>query len=111
MGIQIGIAVSKKNAKLLRHGCVEIRLIFARGPDIWFRIGMSQKYKVTGLRQWVEGSFLAQLHPVEADIASPVPDSVVYAALGLSRCCRLQYEQAFVRDHVQKGKGYSYTSR
>jgi len=45
------------------------------------------------------GRELARLHPVEADIVVPVPDSGVYAALGFSHELEIQYEQAFVRNH------------
>lgn len=45
------------------------------------------------------GRELARLHPVEADIVVPVPDSGVYAALGFSQELGIQYEQAFVRNH------------
>lgn len=45
------------------------------------------------------GRELARLHPIEADIVVPVPDSGVYAALGFSQELGIQYEQAFVRNH------------
>ena len=45
------------------------------------------------------GRELARLHPVEADIVVPVPDSGNYAALGYSHELGIQYEHAFVRNH------------
>src|ERR1700726_4147653 len=45
------------------------------------------------------GRELARLHPVEADIVVPVPDSGNYAALGYSHELGIQYEPAFVRNH------------
>jgi amidophosphoribosyltransferase len=45
------------------------------------------------------GRELAKLHPVEADIVVPVPDSGNYAALGFSHELNIPYEHAFVRNH------------
>jgi len=45
------------------------------------------------------GQELAKLHPVEADIVVPVPDSGMYAALGFAEQLNIPYEQAFVRNH------------
>jgi amidophosphoribosyltransferase len=45
------------------------------------------------------GRELARLHPVEADMVVPVPDSGIYAALGFSQELDIPYEQAFVRNH------------
>jgi amidophosphoribosyltransferase len=45
------------------------------------------------------GRELARLHPVEADMVVPVPDSGNYAALGFSHELGIQYEHAFVRNH------------
>jgi amidophosphoribosyltransferase len=45
------------------------------------------------------GRELARLHPVEADIVVPVPDSGNYAALGFSQELGIPYEHAFVRNH------------
>ncbi len=39
------------------------------------------------------------LHPVEADIVVPVPDSGNYAALGFSQELEIPFEHAFVRNH------------
>jgi amidophosphoribosyltransferase len=45
------------------------------------------------------GSELARLHPADADIVVPVPDSGNYAALGFSHELDIPYEPAFVRNH------------
>lgn len=45
------------------------------------------------------GVELARLHPVDADIVVPVPDSGNYAALGFSHELDIPYEHAFVRNH------------
>ncbi len=45
------------------------------------------------------GQELARLHPVEADIVVPVPDSGIYAALGFSEELKIPYDPAFVRNH------------
>jgi amidophosphoribosyltransferase len=45
------------------------------------------------------GRELARLHPVEADLVVPVPDSGNYAAIGFARELGIPYEHAFVRNH------------
>ena len=45
------------------------------------------------------GRELARMHPVEADIVVPVPDSGTYAALGYSEQAGIPLDQAFVRNH------------
>jgi amidophosphoribosyltransferase len=45
------------------------------------------------------GRELARLHPVEADLVVPVPDSGNYAALGFAEELGIPYEHAFVRNH------------
>jgi len=45
------------------------------------------------------GRELARMHPVEADIVVPVPDSGTYAAMGYSEHSGIPLEQAFVRNH------------
>jgi amidophosphoribosyltransferase len=45
------------------------------------------------------GRELARLHPVEADIVVPVPDSGTYAALGFAEELGIRFEHAFVRNH------------
>jgi amidophosphoribosyltransferase len=45
------------------------------------------------------GRELAKLHPVQADLVIPVPDSGNYAALGFSEESGIPYDHAFVRNH------------
>jgi amidophosphoribosyltransferase len=45
------------------------------------------------------GRELARLHPAEADIVVPVPDSGNYAALGFAEELGISYSHAFVRNH------------
>lgn len=45
------------------------------------------------------GRELARLHPVDADLVVPVPDSGNYAALGFSEELGIPYNHAFVRNH------------
>jgi amidophosphoribosyltransferase len=45
------------------------------------------------------GRELARLHPVDADLVIPVPDSGNYAALGFSQESGIPYDAAFVRNH------------
>ncbi|MDQ3623986.1 MAG: amidophosphoribosyltransferase [Verrucomicrobiota bacterium] len=45
------------------------------------------------------GRELARLHPADADIVVPVPDSGNYAALGFAEELRIPYSHAFVRNH------------
>ena len=45
------------------------------------------------------GQELARLHPVEADIVVPIPDSGIYAALGFAEELNIPYDPAFVRNH------------
>ena len=45
------------------------------------------------------GRELARMHPVDADIVVPVPDSGTYAALGYSEQSGIPLDQAFVRNH------------
>jgi amidophosphoribosyltransferase len=45
------------------------------------------------------GRELARLHPVDADLVVPVPDSGNYAALGFAEELAIPYNHAFVRNH------------
>jgi amidophosphoribosyltransferase len=45
------------------------------------------------------GRELARLHPVDADLVVPVPDSGNYAALGFAEERGIPYNHAFVRNH------------
>ena len=72
--------------------CMFEFVYFAR-PD-----SMIQDRNVSKVRVAM-GRELARLHPVEADIVVPVPDSGNYAALGFSHELGIPYEHAFVRNH------------
>ncbi len=45
------------------------------------------------------GRELARLHPVEADVVIPVPDSGIYAAMGFAEELKIPFDMAFVRNH------------
>lgn len=45
------------------------------------------------------GRELARLHPIDADLVVPVPDSGIFAALGFSEESGIPYYPAFVRNH------------
>jgi amidophosphoribosyltransferase len=45
------------------------------------------------------GRELARLHPVEADVVVPVPDSGIYSALGFAEELGIPFDLAFVRNH------------
>ena len=72
--------------------CMFEYVYFAR-PDSQIRGRNVSKVRVAMGRE------LAKLHPVEADIVVPVPDSGNYAALGYSHELDIPYEHAFVRNH------------
>jgi amidophosphoribosyltransferase len=72
--------------------CMFEFVYFAR-PD-----SMIQNRNVSKVRVAM-GRELARLHPVEADMVVPVPDSGNYAALGFSHELGIPYEHAFVRNH------------
>jgi amidophosphoribosyltransferase len=72
--------------------CMFEFVYFAR-PD-----SMIQNHNVSKVRVAM-GKELARLHPVEADMVVPVPDSGNYAALGFSHELGIPYEHAFVRNH------------
>lgn len=72
--------------------CMFEFVYFAR-PDSSIRNRNVSKARVAMGRE------LARLHPVEADIVVPVPDSGNYAALGFSHELGIPFEHAFVRNH------------
>ena len=72
--------------------CIFEYVYFARPDSSLYNINVSQ----ARVRM---GQELARLHPVEADIVIPVPDSGVYAALGFAEELGIRYEPAFVRNH------------
>ena len=72
--------------------CVFEHVYFARPDSILGGKAVCESRKEMGRR-------LARLHPVEADIVVPVPDSGNYAAQGYSEESGIPLEQAFVRNH------------
>jgi amidophosphoribosyltransferase len=72
--------------------CIFEYVYFAR-PD-----SMLEGANVSAVRTAM-GRELARLHPVEADLVIPVPDSGNYAALGYSEESGIAYDHAFVRNH------------
>lgn len=75
-----------------RAFCMFEYVYFARPDSIVSNINVS-KVRVAMGRE------LARLHPVEADIVVPVPDSGNYAALGFAQELGIPYDHAFVRNH------------
>ncbi len=72
--------------------CIFEYVYFARPDSNINNVNVSE----TRFRMGIE---LARLHPVEADVVIPVPDSGNYAALGYSEQSKIPFEQAFVRNH------------
>lgn len=72
--------------------CIFEYVYFAR-PDSRLRGVTVSKARIKMGRE------LARLHPVEADVVIPVPDSGIYAALGFSEELGIPYDPAFVRNH------------
>jgi len=75
-----------------RAFCIFEYVYFARPDSIIGNINVARVRTEMGRE-------LARLHPVEADIVVPVPDSGNYAALGLSEELGIPYHHAFVRNH------------
>jgi amidophosphoribosyltransferase len=72
--------------------CIFEYVYFARPDSIISDRNVSKARVAMGVE-------LARLHPVDADIVVPVPDSGNYAALGYSHELEIPYEPAFVRNH------------
>lgn len=72
--------------------CVFEYVYFAR-PDSHLH---GQTVKSVRVRM---GRELARLHPVEADVVIPVPDSGIYAAMGFAEELGIPFDMAFVRNH------------
>jgi amidophosphoribosyltransferase len=75
-----------------RAFCVFEYVYFARPDSIISDINVARVRTLMGRE-------LARLHPVEADVVVPVPDSGNYAALGFAEELGIRYEHAFVRNH------------
>lgn len=72
--------------------CIFEYVYFAR-PDSEIR---NQGVKSVRVKM---GRELARLHPVEADVVIPVPDSGIYAAMGFAEELGIPFDLAFVRNH------------
>ena len=75
-----------------RAFCVFEYVYFARPDSILNDINVAKVRTEMGRE-------LARLHPVEADLVVPVPDSGNYAALGFAQQLNIPYDHAFVRNH------------
>ncbi len=72
--------------------CIFEYVYFARPDSTIHGINVSQARIQMGRE-------LARLHPVEADLVIPVPDSGNYAALGFAEEAGVAFDLAFVRNH------------
>jgi len=72
--------------------CIFEYVYFARPDSIFGNINVARVRTEMGRE-------LARLHPVEADIVVPVPDSGTYAALGFAEELGIPFSHAFVRNH------------
>jgi amidophosphoribosyltransferase len=72
--------------------CIFEYVYFARPDSIISNINVARVRTSMGRE-------LARLHPAEADIVVPVPDSGTYAALGFAEELGIPFEHAFVRNH------------
>lgn len=75
-----------------RAFCIFEYVYFARPDSIISDINVAKVRTAMGRE-------LARLHPVEADLVVPVPDSGNYAALGFAQELGIPYDHAFVRNH------------
>ncbi len=75
-----------------RAFCVFEYVYFARPDSIFGSVNVARVRTEMGRE-------LARLHPVEADIVVPVPDSGNYAAFGFAEELGIPYHHAFVRNH------------
>ena len=74
------------------HFCIFEFIYFARPDSIFGGVNVYEVRKRLGRE-------LSRLHPVEADIVVPVPDSGVPAAIGYSEASGLPFEMGFIRNH------------
>ncbi len=88
-----GLRSIKPYVELPRKALCVFEFVYFARPD-----SNIQKVNVSEARIRM-GMELAKLHPVEADLVVPVPDSGNYAALGFSEAAGIPYGQAFVRNH------------
>jgi amidophosphoribosyltransferase len=74
------------------HFCIFEFIYFARPDSIFGGVNVYEVRKRLGRE-------LSRLHPVEADIVVPVPDSGVPAAIGYSEASGIPFEMGFIRNH------------
>ena len=72
--------------------CIFEFVYFARPDSIISNINVARVRTAMGRE-------LARLHPAEADLVVPVPDSGTYAALGFAEELGIPFDHAFVRNH------------
>jgi len=87
-----GIRSERPFADHKKAFCIFEMVYFARPDSIISDVNVS-------LIRRRMGRELARLHPAQADIVVPVPDSGVYAALGFAEELGIPFDQAFVRNH------------
>lgn len=88
-----GLRSFKPHAETVREALCVFEFVYFARPDS--QLG-GRNVSHSRVRM---GRELARMHPVEADIIVPVPDSGTYAALGYSEQSGIPLEQAFVRNH------------
>ncbi len=74
------------------HFCVFEHIYFARPDSIMGGVSVYEVRKSLGRE-------LARLHPADADIVVPVPDSGVPAAIGFSEESGIPFEMGLIRNH------------
>lgn len=72
--------------------CIFEYVYFARPDSLVFNQNVYERRKQMG-------KYLAQEHPVKADMVIPVPDSGIPAALGYAQVSGLPYEMGIIRNH------------
>jgi len=72
--------------------CVFEHVYFSRPDSLVFGRSVNTSRRLLG-------TYLAQEHPVDADVVVPVPDSGVSAAIGFSRASGIPLEFGLIRNH------------
>lgn len=94
------VVIIDKNGVRSEYPFAETREAFCIFEYVYFARPDSNIHDVNVSRVRIRmGQELARLHPVEADLVVPVPDSGIYAALGFSEELGIPFSQAFVRNH------------